>query len=228
MKQTRIMKRIASAVLFVSLATLGADQSAPVPIEEEPHHHLVLKNDYVQVFHTTVAPGESTLFHVHLHDNAGVELSTRTTTDQLLGKSEGAPSVSRAGEVFANSRLQGPTTHRVHNVGSTTMDVIDVEFFQRPEHALATAAAPVAAENASARVYSWVLAPGAVSAMHSHERPYLIVAVTPMHLKMTAPDGRSFTDDVKPGDFHWVDAKVTHTLENAGTTPGQLVEFEMK
>jgi len=222
------MKPLALTVLFLSLAALGAGQSAPVPIEQEPHHHLVLKNDYVQVFHTIVPPGESTLFHVHLHDNAAVELSPRTTTDQLLGKPEGAPSLSGVGEVFANSRLEGPTTHRVHNVGTTQMDVIDVEFLQRPDHPSATAAAPVAAENASARVYSWVLAPGAVSAMHSHERPYLIVAVTAMQLKMTAPDGRSFTDDVKPGDFHWIDANVTHTLGNAGTAPGQLVEFELK
>ena len=48
--------------------------------------------------------------------------------------------------------------------------------------------------------------------MHTHERPYLFVAATPMHLKMTAPDGRSLLEEVKPGDFHWDDAKVTHAL----------------
>jgi hypothetical protein len=31
-------------------------------------------------------------------------------------------------------------------------------------------------------------------------------AATPLHLKMTAPDGQSFTEKVKPGDFHWVSA----------------------
>jgi len=222
------LKTHVTIVVALVLAAAGADQSVPVAIEEEPHHHLQLKNDYVQVFHTTVAPGESTLFHVHLHDNAGVELAPRTTTDQLLGKPEGSPSGSHVGEVFANSRLEGPTTHRVHNVGSTEMDVIDVEFLQRPAKPSTSAAGPVAAENASARVYSWMLAPAEVTPMHTHERPYLIVAVTPMHLKMIAPDGASFTHDVKPGDFHWIDSKVTHTLANDGTTPGQLVEFELK
>jgi len=63
---------------------------------------------------------------------------------------------------------------------------------------------------------------------HTHERPYLIVATTDMQLKMSAPDGQSVAHPVKAGDFHWVDNKVTHTLENAGTAPGEIVEFEMK
>ena len=99
---------------------------------------------------------------------------------------------------------------------------------QQPKQPSGSVAAPVAAENASARVYNWMLAPGATSAMHTHERPYLIVAATSMQLKMTAPDGQSFSERVKPGDFQWVDSKVTHTLTNEGEAKGQIVEIELK
>lgn len=215
------------AFAFVFLGALVAQQLA-VPVEDEPHHRVLLKNEYVEVIRATLPPGESTLFHTHSHDSAGFDLVTSTTTEQLLGKPEGPPSTSHAGEVYAESRADGPVTHRIHNVGSGPMDVFDVELLQRPSRPSPPAAAPVAAENASARVYSWLLAPGASSAMHTHERPYLIVAVTPLHLKMTAPDGKSFADEVKPGDFHWVDAKVTHALANEGTTVGQIVEIELK
>jgi len=222
------LKEFLLGVLFLLSAVMALAQPTPMPVDEEPHHHVLLKNDYVEVMHTTVQPGDSTLFHVHSHDNAGVDLTTRTTTEQLLGMPEGQPSTTNAGEVFAESRASGPKTHRVHNVGTGPMDVMFVDLLQRPAQTSPRAAAPVAAENPSARVYSWVLAPGAVSPMHTHERPYLIVAVTPMHLKMIAPDGRSFTEDVKPGDFHWIDTKVTHTLANEGSTAGQLVEIELK
>jgi len=47
-------------------------------------------------------------------------------------------------------------------------------------------------------------------------------------LKMTDPEGKSFTHEVKAGDVHWVDAKVTHSLANEGTTVGQIVEIELK
>jgi len=62
----------------------------------------------------------------------------------------------------------------------------------------------------------------------NHERPYLIVAATAFPLKMTSPDGRSFADDVKPGDFHWVGSKITHALSNEGTTEAEIVEIELK
>lgn len=44
------------------------------------------------------------------------------------------------------------------------MDMFNVELLQQPAHPSMRAAAPVAAENASARVYNWVLAPGSVGA----------------------------------------------------------------
>ena len=71
-------------------------------------------------------------------------------------------------------------------------------------------------------------APGASSAQHTHERPYLVIAATRTQLKMTGPDGKTSTHEVKAGDFHWVDSKVTHTLANDGATEGQIVELELK
>jgi quercetin dioxygenase-like cupin family protein len=114
-------------------------------------------------------------------------------------------------------------------VGAKPFEVIDVELLQRPSQPSAPiVGANVVAENPSARVYKWTLAPGAVSIMHAHERPYLIVAATTMMLKMTAPDGKSFTHEIEAGDFHWIDSKVTHTLANEGKEEGQIVEIELK
>jgi len=39
-----------------------------VPIEEEPHHHLVIANEFVRVFAVEIAPHERTLCHHHAHD----------------------------------------------------------------------------------------------------------------------------------------------------------------
>jgi len=64
--------------------------------------------------------------------------------------------------------------------------------------------------------------------MHIHVRPYLIVSATAFKPKMTAPDGQSLTPDLKPGDFHWVDTKVTHALGNVDSAEGQILEMELK
>ena len=99
---------------------------------------------------------------------------------------------------------------------------------ERPAQPAETAAAKIEAENPSARLYKWTLAPGATTITHTHERPYLIISATPLVLKMTGADGKSVTHEVTAGDFHWIDAKVTHSLANAGTTPGTIVEIELK
>lgn len=213
--------------VLVSLNGLASAQDAPVPVEQEPHHHVVLKNDSVVVMHVNLPAGESTLYHTHSRDRASVALTSTTLAQQELDKPEGKPGTTHPGDISA-STSDGPYTHRLHNLGPAAFEVVDVEFLHRPDHPSDTVVATVVAENPSARVYKWTLAPGAVTPMHTHDRPYLILAVTPMQLKMTDPEGRSFSHEIKAGDFHWVDTKVTHTLANAGTTEGELVEIELK
>jgi quercetin dioxygenase-like cupin family protein len=216
--------------LIFCLSFLFATQeaSAPVPVENEPFHHVVLKNESVVVIHLTLPPGERTLYHIHSHDRIAVPLSSTSITQQVLNEKEGPPSPSEPGTFSALTLPGSSYTHRVHNVGANPYDVLDIELLNRPQSPSASIAATVAAENPSARIYNWVLAPGAASAMHAHSRPYLIVAVTGFTLKMTAPDGQALTHEIKRGDFHWVDTKVTHTLSNAGSAAGQILEIELK
>jgi hypothetical protein len=134
--------------LPVSRSSTDVSQQIPLTMEEELHHHVLLKNEFVEVIRATIPPGESTLFHTHSHDSAGVELTNDTTTEQLLGKPEGSPSTSRLGEVWADSLPDGRAyTHRVHNVGDGPMDLIAVVFLKKPEAPLAPAASTVVAEN---------------------------------------------------------------------------------
>lgn len=209
------------------LFTLVIAQPSPVPVEQEPHHHLVLKNDSIMVLRVQLHPGESTLFHTHLHDRVAVDLSNATITLQKPGGPETAAETTKPGDVAA-LESHGPYTHLVHNIGKVDFEVLDVELLNRPAQVSGQAAAKMEAENPSARVYKWTLAPGATSPMHTHNRPYLIISATPLTLKMTDPEGRSSTHEVKAGDFHWVDSKVTHSLSNEGTTVAQIVEIELK
>jgi len=222
----RVKARSIWAVFFWLAATCSAQQ-APLPVDEEPHHHVVLRNDDVLIMHVILPAGENTLYHTHSRDRVSVALTSTTLALQELGKPEGNPGTTHPGDISAITS-DGPYTHRLRNLGPATFEVVDVEFFHRPANPASKLAAPAAAENPSARVYKWVLAPGASTPMHAHERPYVILAVTPMQLKMTAPDGSSMAHEIKAGDFHWIDAKVTHTLANAGSAEGEIVEIELK
>jgi quercetin dioxygenase-like cupin family protein len=222
------VKTYLAFIFCLSFVFAAQEAPAPVPVENEPLHHVVLKNESVVVIRLTLPAGERTLYHIHTHDRVAVNLSSTSITQQKLNEAEGAASAAGPG-TFSAMTLEGSAyTHRVHNVGSDDFDVLDVELLERPGTPSPIAAAAVAAENPSARIYNWVMVPGATSAMHTHLRPYLIVAATGFVLKMTAPDGQTSTHEIKRGDFHWADTKVTHSLGNAGSAEGQIVEIELK
>jgi quercetin dioxygenase-like cupin family protein len=212
----------------IVLLAAAIAQQTPVSVEQEPYHHVVLKNDDVIVLRVVLPPGDTTGYHIHSCDRTGVMLSQNTTAGQKWGEDEAKPTDYRAGDVFSDSCNGQPLTHRVHNVGQTPMEVIDLELKHRPTVPSNDVAGPVVMENPSVRVYKWVIAPGKTTAMHTHTRPYLIVSVTPMQLTMTAPDGESRTEQVKAGEFHWVPVSVTHSLANGSSTEAQIVEFELK
>jgi quercetin dioxygenase-like cupin family protein len=216
-------------VLSSSVLLLAQNSSEPAPpVDQEPHHHTILKNDSVLVMHMSLPEGERTLYHAHFHDRLAVVLGGGPISQQKPNEQESAPNPVKPGDILPSTMTTDTFVHRVHNVGQGPVDLIDVELLKRPEQPSTSAAATVAAENPSARMYKWILAPGATSAMHTHDRPYLIVAVNKMSLKMTAPDGQSSTHEIQTGDVHWVDSKVTHSLTNAGTVEGQIVEVELK
>jgi quercetin dioxygenase-like cupin family protein len=224
----KTMKTHLAFFFFLSCVFASQEASAPVLVENEPLHHVVLKNESVVVLHLTLPAGERTLYHTHSHDRVAVNLSSTSITQQTLGEKEGAPSATEPGNFTVYTLAGNSFTHRVHNIGAAPFDVIDVELLERPATPSSSVASAIAGENPSARVYSWVLAPGSASAMHTHVRPYLIVSAKGFMLKMTAPDGQSSEHEVKSGDFHWVNTKVTHSLANTGSTEGQIVEIELK
>ena len=221
------MKRGIPALLWL-LRVSSAAQDAPVPVEQEPSHKTVFQNDCVQAFRVHLEPGEATLMHTHSHDDAAVRLSEAMVTSDGPGQPAGAPQTAEAGFVSARDNSRAPLTHRVHNVGKTPFDVLDVQALRRPPGPQVEPISRAAAENASMRVYRYELAAGASGERHTHTRPYLLVAATDVNLRMTSPDGRSFEHLVKAGDMHWVDSEVTHTLVNAGTEKAVLVEIELK
>ena len=210
---------------------LFAQQTTPptaVPVEQEPLHQVMFQNDAVIVMHLVLPPGKTTQYHVHSHDRVAIGLSNTSIRQQKINESEEPATPTKVGDISALTLAEPSYTHRVHNVGKQPFDVLDIELLNRPEKPSTAVAAKVAAENPSARVYNWVLAPGETSPMHAHVRPYIIISTMQMNLSMTAPDGQAATHGVEPGDFKYINAAITHTLSNSGPTPGQIIEVELK
>ena len=98
----------------------------PVPVEQEPHHHVVFENQYVRVLEVIVKPGETTLFHTHALDNVAVQLSDATIKRQSPGQ-DWIDSPAKDGAVSFAAGTKQPYTHRITNAGPTVFHVFDIQ-----------------------------------------------------------------------------------------------------
>jgi quercetin dioxygenase-like cupin family protein len=231
-KCPRFPARFLAPLVVLPLLAFPPKADKPVPVEEEPLHKGELKNDAITLMRLTLPPGQYTQYHIHTHDRVAIQLSATSTTQQEWKKSESAANAVNPGD-FSAMTLQGDSyTHRVHNVGKAPYEVLDIEFAERPVVPSPDLAGPVAAENPSARIYNWVLAPGASAPMHKHVRPFVIVSVTALNLQMNSPDGQTAARAVEAGGFRYINVppggSLTHNLVNFGANPGQIVEVELK
>ena len=85
------MKRLlifASFSLAVSLFAQAPSAPAPVAVNSEPHHHLVLENSYVRAWFFDIAGHESTLLHAHDLPYLAIALMPGDYTNAVAGKPE--------------------------------------------------------------------------------------------------------------------------------------------
>lgn len=221
-------------ILFVSFFLGG--QSA-VPVGREPRHHVKFENRFARVIDAVVPPGDATLFHIHSRDNVPVAISGGKARTELLG-GQPVDSVVETGSVrFA----KGSYTHRVTNIGETTLRFIDAEILASPGSPAnegdldGVAGHTLILDNERVRVYRLALGPGAESGMHKHDLAGLTVAVTGGTLTNSLPDpqarvvvGFRSKERYRPGDFSWREAGYTHSVKSFENVAVEFVEMEWK
>lgn len=82
------MKMILCLALLLLAFAANAQAPAAVPIPKEPHHHLVLENDYVRVFRVSVPGHDATLLHQHDVPYLYVSLGPADVINAVAGKPE--------------------------------------------------------------------------------------------------------------------------------------------
>jgi hypothetical protein len=195
-----------STILLIAAATaVLAQEPSSVPVDQEPHHKVVFKNDFVRVVDATFPAGYVTLNHRHDIDNVAVTIST--------GRDD-AESQTRVGRAGFS---KGGYSHRVTNSGPGIMRFIDVEILksdrptspavQLPNHKLEL-------ENDRVRIYRVKLAPGESLASHTHPAGWLEVTVS---------------GGAGPGAYLWRGASDAGPLKVlAGAAALEIVELEPK
>ncbi|HEV2489681.1 MAG TPA: hypothetical protein VGT03_07730 [Candidatus Acidoferrales bacterium] len=119
--------RTVMAALFVILSIgISSQTPGPVPIESEPHYHLLLQNDFARVYALQLAPHEETLPFVVQHDSISETVQNGQPADRFARVTGSAFQPSGMPESYA----RGPFTNVWRNDTDETYRSITVELLQ--------------------------------------------------------------------------------------------------
>ncbi len=220
----RLVAMIAAAAAAVAVA--GASTISPlraqspqtpviVPVDKEPHHRPVFANDVLAVLDVRFPPGYTTLFHTHSNDNVSVRIETGPLRIDTLTDT-GEPQTAPVGRVVFNSAVP-PYTHRITNLGDTTVHILDIEVLAKAPTRVADkpddlAGHEIVADNARVRLSRVIVPAGQSLPAHGHPRGWLTVVV----------------HGAEPGSFQWHEAGAQVPALIAGASALEVVEIDVK
>ncbi len=232
------MKRCAIAFLIVSaLAPVHSAKAqndvTVVPVLKAPYHVPVFKNEYITVANIYVPPGGKTTFHKHTGQALSVNVEEATMMNQELGDPEPKPQPRQiSGRVNFTDYRPKPRIHQAINVGQTPLHNI-LLIFDKPTGFAPSSRAEVPGyeqvlDNECVRAWHVMLAPGQSLAAITQMAPGIRIVVKGGQLVESVPGSPDRAMAPKLGEFYWQDPGVTRAVRNTGTTPIEMVEFELK
>jgi len=231
------------AAMWLLATPIFAQSPAVITMDQEPHHHLTLQNDYVKVFKVEVAPGDSIVLHRHDQDTVAIAIGEQFVTVGIPGK----PDVHQKNE-DAQVRLQsGGYVHSTHVDGDTPYHTVAVELLhpQTNFHNVCAAVLPgrllncpetlamassssfksqMLLESGETRVRLVRVLPGQHMTIGDLKDFQLIVSLDPAGLSPTTGNGPDQT--LHPGDFVWVvNGGSTRVFRNNGKSEARFIGF---
>jgi len=189
---------------------------AQVPVRDEPRHRVALENEYIRLLDVRLAPGDTSLFHVHEIPSFFIPLSTTAIGSQVQGQ---AAKESRfaADSTWYNEFETGQLVHRVWNSDTSLLHVIDLELLSRKNSVLPDivelASFKIAFENSRLRVYKFELSSQRHISVPALRAPALFISVTGPATIITKPV-KNLSYTVQQGGFQWLESRDKFDIRN--------------
>jgi quercetin dioxygenase-like cupin family protein len=230
------------AILFLPVVGFG-QAPAIITMDQEPHHHLSLKNDYVKVFKVEVAPGDSILMHSHDQDTIAIAVGDQMVTvgfpdkpDVHQKNPDGQLRLQKTGYVHSTKVDPGTTYHTVavellrpqgnpRNLCAAVMAGQPLNCPERPDGASSKKyIAQPQFESDQTRVQVVRVLPGQNATIGNSKFFQLVVALDPASISPAS--GKGPEQMLHSGDFVWFEkGGASRVFKNSGKSEARFVEF---
>ena len=216
------LRAIPAKYLYVG-ALLSGLAAAQVPVEQEPRHHLEFANEWLRVISPQIPAGDTTLEHLHTHDDATVCIhGSEMRAKQPGAEWSNAGKACVPGQAGVTEYTGKPRSHTVQNLGSGVYHLVLVENLRdgewRNNEPLTAAGMKITKESRSFRIYETELSSSS-SVEHSHEVPTVVILVS----------GEAMAGDKRldqPGSWAYIPAGDKHQVAARGNA--RVVEIEVR
>jgi hypothetical protein len=234
--------RVVGLAIFSLLAwPVLAQEANVITMDQEPHHHLILQNDYVKVFNVEVKPGDSIVLHRHDGDTVAVAIGDQLVTVGVPGKpdvhsknSDAQVRLQRSGYVHS-TRVDGDMPY--HTVAVELLkpqtnfrNICGEVLVGQPLHCVDSAksdsntySSETLLESGEAKVEMVRVHPH--RSMSGADFPFaaVIVALDPGTFPSGSPKRKDKT--MQPGDFVWLESRHGRPYQNPGDKDARFIEI---
>ncbi len=124
-------QEIIVAFRYYLLIMLCNFASAQIDVREEPHHKLLMENEFIRIYDGHIPFGDTTLIHGHSANSVVVFLSRSTFGIQNVGEKPSRTEV-KPGDMIYRSYDQNPVRHIVWNKSSPILHFMVIEMVKQP------------------------------------------------------------------------------------------------
>jgi hypothetical protein len=216
-KQTSSVAKTLLVLVGGVFPSSAAQTPTVIPLASEPHHHLALHNEYVNVYQVEVAPHDSVLLHRHDVDAISVMMSDAEVTVHAPGKADVHQKLSD-GQIRLQARGY---VHSTSIDGDARYRNVTVELLM-PQQGWRNLCAPVIA----AQPLDCPAGQGVAGSAGHDEQPQFETDQTAVTIVRLPPHQRVGLSDLGDSELMIaLDAGITQTGENGGEKPLHSGDF---
>ena len=229
------------AIFLLSASAVCAQDASVITMDQEPHHHLVLLNDYVKVFNVEVSPGDSIVLHKHDQDTVAIAIGDQLVTVGVPGKpdvhsknADAQVRPQRSGYVHS-TRVDGDKPYHTvavellkpqtsfHNVCEEVLVGQPLNCPDAGKKASSTFSSETLLESGEAIVQLVRVHPA--KTMGPEEFPFaaVIVALDPATVSSGLAKGKE--KSLEPGQFVWIESGQGRSYQNPGGKDARFIEI---
>jgi len=180
---------------------------AQVAVRFEPRHKVALENEWVRLLDVRLAPGDTSLFHIHEIPSYFIPLSNTAIGSEVKGQSPQESKVT-IGATWYNGFENGPLIHKVWNRDTNVLHVIDLELLSNQKTTLPRlelSKASIDFENEKLRAYKVQITNNSSINLSSSKTPMIIISLSGPEINVQNANKKD-NHHVKAGGFQWLEA----------------------